>query len=130
MTTRGIEEDPKAVASDETKLNFSKQAIRAVANDSADQVHFREYDAEFRVPIILVDKKYCFLTLRLTPDQAPESIRIELADPSEGTRFEQNVAQTLKSLSLFLSPSTQVDASVESCERHFEEIWKRSKPFD
>jgi hypothetical protein len=130
MTTNGIEQDPKAIDADERKLDFSKRAILGVAADSVEKVQFRKYDTQFRLPMILVDKKYCFLTLRLPPDQAPESIRIELASPSAGTPLEQTAAHTLKSLGLLLSPSTQINPNVESCERHFEEVWKYSKPFD
>jgi hypothetical protein len=130
MTTRGIEENPKAIAADEGKLEYSRQAILAEADDPTNQVQFREYDTQFRIPMIIVDHKYCFLTLRLTPDQAPESIRFELGSLSAGTPFQRTVAQTLDSLGLVLSPSTQVNMNVESCEHHFEEVWKYSKLFN
>jgi hypothetical protein len=130
MTTRGIEEDPKAIAADESKLAFSRRVILSEANNSTDQVQFREFDTQFRIPMIIVDHQYCFLTLRLTPDQAPETIRFELGGLSAGTRLQQAVAKTLDSLGLLLSPSTQVNLNVESCQRHFDEVWKNSKPFN
>lgn len=129
MTTRGIGVDKKAIDADKGKLEFSKRAILASAGESASSVEFRQYNTQFRLPIILVDKKYCFLTLRLTPDQAPETLRFELASPSAGTPIEQTVAGTLKTFGQFLSPSTQTDANVESCVRHFEEVWINGRPF-
>jgi cytochrome c oxidase assembly protein Cox11 len=127
MTTKGIGQDSRAVAADEAKLYFSKRAILGVAGDSTDSVEFRQYETQFRLPMILVDKKYCFLTLRLTPDQAPESIRIELGSLSAGTPLEQTVALMLKSLGFLLSPSTEINPNIESCERHFNEVWMDSK---
>jgi hypothetical protein len=129
MTTRGISEDAQAIDADEKKLYFSKRAILAAAGDSKDRVEFREYNTSFRLPVILIDKKYCFVTLRLTPDQAQESIRIELGSPTAGTPLERDVAQTLRSMSFLLAPSTQTNSNVASCENHFNELWKYSKPF-
>jgi len=130
MTTRGIEENPKAIAADESKLEYSRQVIRSEAKDPDDQVQFKEYDTQFRIPMIIVDHQYCFLTLRLTPDQAQETIRFELGALTAGTPLQRTVAKTLDSLGLFLSPSTQVNLNVESCQRHFDEVWKNSKRFN
>ncbi len=130
MTTTGIGADSRAIAADKGKLEFSKRAILGVAGDSVDSVRFRQYNTQFRVPMILVDNNYCFLTLRLTPDQAPESIRVELGSPSAGALLDQTFARTLRSLGFFLSPSAEVNPNVESCERHFDEVWKNSEPMD
>lgn len=126
MTTKGIGKDKEAIANDMSKLNYSRSAIRA---DAVASVQFRLYQTHFRMPVIVIDKNYCFVTLRLTPDQAPESIRIELGKPDAGTLLEQTVARTLRSVSFFLSPSAEVNPNEESCERHFDAVWDHSLPF-
>ena len=128
MTNKGIEGNTRASVADKGKLYFAQSVISGAAGDHPNAVEFREYDTQFRLPIILIDKKYCFMTVRLPPDLAQESIRVELASPSEGTVFDRTIAGTLRSVGLLLVPSTQTNANVETCERHFEEVWKYGKP--
>jgi TIR domain len=127
ITTKGIGKNAKAIAGDKLRLETSRQAI---IGESGTSVQFRLYNTQFRMPLILVDRKYCFVTVRLTPDQAAESIRLELAKVSAGAPAEQIIARALRSLSFLFSPSSEVNPGEESCEHHFDEIWKYSKPFD
>lgn len=128
MTTPGIGKDPKAMEADRGKFFFSRRAILATAGSAGQAVQFRQFNTQFRLPIIVIDKKYCFITLRLSPDQAQESLRFELSSEMAGTGLEQSVSSTLRRLSLLLLPSTQDKQNVESCVRHFDTVWEGSKP--
>jgi hypothetical protein len=129
MTNKGIERDAKARESDKGLPARSKQILLSYADYSTDKLKFRQFNTEFRAPIILIDKKYCFLTVRLTPDQAKQSLRIELASESAGTKLSQMLSSSLRSLAFFLRPSAEIEDGVESCKRHFEAVWARSKDF-
>jgi TIR domain len=129
MTTKGIEEDAKASASDKGLPDRSKRLLLSFADKASDQLEFKQFATEFRLPIILIDRRYCFSTIRLTPDQSTESLRIELMSESAGTLFDQTIARALKAISTFFRPSSQNEDSVESCKRHFDSVWTRSKNY-
>lgn len=129
MTTKGIEEDAKASASDKGLPDRSKRLLLSFAGEASDRLQFKQFATEFRLPIILIDRKYCFSTIRLTPDQSTESLRIELMSESAGMPFDQTVARTLKAVAAFFRPSSQSEDSVESCKRHFDSVWARSKVY-
>ena len=127
MTTNGIERDNKAHESDEQMPRRSRRQLLSFAGENASKIQIRMFDTEFRNPIILIDRRYCFLTVRLTPDQAEQSLRIELVASSAGNQIEQSMYRALREIAFLLSPSTDRDDNVESCVRHFDAIWSRSK---
>ena len=130
MTTNGIEQDAKAVTEDKAKLAFSRRVILAAAADSPQRVDFRQFDTEFRLPMILIDRNQCFVTIRMTPDQSTDTLRVELASKSAGTPLQQIQATILKSVALFLIPSVQTQDNIESCTRHFDAVWKYSRAYE
>ena len=130
MTNKGIERDQRARDSDKGLPSRSKQILLGFADFAEKKLQFRQFQTEFRAPVILIDQKYCFLTLRLTPDQAKESLRIELASESAGTASSQALFSSLRSLAFFFRPSAQLEGNVESCKRHFDAVWARAKAFE
>jgi TIR domain len=88
----------------ETNKGFvgaSKQRLLDAAKQDEKRIEFRYFDTQFRVPIIIIDDKYCFLTLRLPPNEGGESPRLE---------FEGE------------------DSFVKTCKSHFQGIWNASGP--
>ncbi len=130
MTTKGIERSQKARDSDKGLSARSKEIFLTFANQAVEKLQFRQFNTEFRAPMILIDRRLCFVALRLTPDQVTESLRIELADDSGGSGITHVLSTWLRSLAFFLRPSAQDEDQVESCKRHFDAVWERAKPFE
>jgi hypothetical protein len=78
-------------------VNTSRQRLLSAAKGDESKVAFRYFDTQFRVPLIIIDNRYCFLTIRLPPHEGEESPRLE---------FDGGYAQT--------------------CINHFNEVWQFS----
>jgi hypothetical protein len=127
MTNIGIERSQAARESDRGLPARSRQVLLGYANHSPDKVSFRQFNTEFRAPLILVDGNHCFLTVRLTPDQAKQSLRIELANDAAEASVSGVLSPLLRKLAFLLRPSVELEHSVESCQRHFDAVWARAK---
>lgn len=130
MTNPGFAHNDAARASDLGLPGRSRQILLDFAGGDAQKLQFRKFTDEFRAPVILIDRKLCFLTVRLTPDQSVQSLRLELAGESAGTGVERFEAATLKSLSSLVEPDTEHEDNIESCKRHFDAVWARSAVVD
>jgi hypothetical protein len=93
--------DPSYIAN-QGKVEFNRQRLLGLANNDLARVDFRYFDTQYRLPMIIVDNKSCFLTLRLSPNESQQSVRLEF----EGGA--QDFAQ--------------------SCLVHFNQMWKVSNP--
>jgi hypothetical protein len=52
---------------------------KRLLDDTSDEskIEFKYFDTEFRLPVIIIDDKYCYLTVRLPPSEGQESMRME-----------------------------------------------------
>jgi hypothetical protein len=66
----------------------------------------RYFDTQFRFPTIIIDSRYCYLTIRLSPNEPSQSMRMEF-DQGEGSA----------------SPNYAT-----SCVKHFDRLWELSSP--
>ncbi len=64
-----------------------------------DRLSFRYFNTQYRLPIIIIDNRYCYLTIRLSPNESSQSLRME---------FDQGYAK--------------------SCIAHFDKMWALSSP--
>jgi hypothetical protein len=64
-----------------------------------DHLQFRYFDTQFRLPIIIIDNRYCYMTIRLSPNEASQSLRME---------FDRGYSA--------------------SCVAHFDRMWSLSSP--
>lgn len=92
---------------------------KSVVDDSIDQLFrlakyshqklwYRKFNTQLRLPLIIVDHKYCIVTVRLPPDESGESLRLE---SSEGD-FDDG----------YLHPY------VQHCIAHFDQLWYSLHP--
>jgi TolB-like protein len=78
------------------KVEDNKERIKAASPDR-DKPQFKYFNTQFRLPLIIINDKFCYITLRLSPDESPESPRLE---------FEGGYAK--------------------SCVAHFNKMWSLS----
>ena len=128
MTSSAVVNAKKAREADKGLAERSRSALIGLAGGQ-DRIQFRQFNTEFRLPIILSDRKYCFLTVRLTPDQSPESVRLEF-------RLDESRASIRKQANGARNPDAKNGADLrdtggyaQSCIRHFDAIWQRSRPY-
>ncbi len=69
-----------------------------------------------------IDRKPCFVTVRLTPEPSVQPLRLELANESAGAAMQRFEASTLKSVSSLTGSDTEREDNVESRKRHFDAI--------
>ena len=67
--------DPPYIAN-QGKIEFNRERLIGLAIDPS-QIKFKYFDTQYRLPIIIFDNKYCLLTLRLSPNESPQSPRLE-----------------------------------------------------
>lgn len=131
MTSGPVAKDYEASASDKGLPARSKQILLELAHPASGRLDFRRFNTEFRLPLILIDRKYCFLTVRLTPDQSTESVRLEFVDTSQSTfTFYEKLESKMRSVANYSNPQPLQTSYVESCKRHFDAIWTRSNNFN
>ena len=99
--TLGNKWEPKDLETNKGFVGASKQRLLDAAKGDEKRIEFRYFNTQFRVPLIIIDDKYCYLTLRLPPNEGGESPRMEF----EGeTGF------------------------VKTCKAHFQSMWNASNP--
>jgi TolB-like protein len=96
MTNLKSEEGDPAYVANRGKVADSRGRLLTYTRD-ASQVEFKYFDTQFRLPIIIVDDRYCYLTIRLSPNEAPQSVRMEFEGGAE--------------------------PFADSCLAHFERMW-------
>jgi hypothetical protein len=89
----------KALEFNRGLVELSRARLSGYAKEK-DQVQVRFFNTQFRLPMIIVDDKYCFLTIRLSPNESPQSLRLEFSAGS--------------------------DSFVKSCVAHFSKMWSVS----
>jgi hypothetical protein len=131
ITHDAVARSGEASAADRALPERSRQVLRDLAGKGRASLVFRRFGTEFRLPMILIDRTHCFVTVRLTPDQAPESLRLEFSDTAGGTSGPgQWLAVQLRRAGQSLDPRPLQAGYVESCRRHFDAVWDRSRDFD
>ncbi|MGA2418543.1 MAG: toll/interleukin-1 receptor domain-containing protein [Candidatus Acidiferrum sp.] len=80
------------------RVAVSRQILMTDAVDES-KVQFKYFNTEFRLPVIIVDDKFCFLTIRLPPDDGTQSLRLEFDGGDPGY--------------------------IQACVKHFDLLWKR-----
>ena len=131
MTSGSIAKDFEASESDKKLPARSKQALIELAKPQRGKLDFRRFNTEFRMPVILIDRKYCFVTVRLTPDQSTESLRLEFVDTSDAaSTLDQKFGKAVRSVGRYLDPENPDTSYVESCKRHVDAVWERSIDFN
>lgn len=86
----------------ETNMGFvatSRHRLLDAAMDDDSKISFRYFDTQFRVPLIIIDDRYCFLTVRLDPNEGNQSPRLEFRD-----------------------------GFAQACVAHFQRVWSFAKP--
>lgn len=78
-------------------IDYSRKRLVETAKDES-KIEFKYFNTQFRLPLIIIDDKYCYLTIRLPPNEGDQSPRLE---------FDGGYAQ--------------------SCTRHFNRLWQLSK---
>jgi hypothetical protein len=127
MTNPGFAAGP-ARASDKGLPDRSRQILLDFAAGDRSKVAFRQFNTEFRVPLILIDRKYCLMTVRLTPAQGTQSLRLELVTTSTDSGRRKILAGLSETISSLFGPSNHYDDAVAACTRHFDAVWARSQP--
>jgi hypothetical protein len=92
-------DDPSYIAN-QGKVAFNRSRLIGLARSPQQQLKFRYFDTQYRLPMIIIDERYCYLTIRLSPNESEQSIRLEFHGGKE-------------------------DFS-ESCLVHFEQMWSLS----
>lgn len=67
----------------ETNRGFvgtSQQRLLDAASQDKSRIEFRYFDTQFRVPMIIIDDRYCYITVRLDPNEGNQSPRLEFED--------------------------------------------------
>ena len=98
LEAKGAEEDAKI---NQGLVELGRHRLVSYAR-TPDQVEVKFFDTQFRMPIIIIDDRYCYLTLRLSPNESPESVRLEF----EGGK----------------------NAFANACVAHFNRMWQVSAP--
>jgi TIR domain len=130
LTSGAVALDAEASASDKALPARSKQLLIDFAKPDAQRIDFRRFNTEFRLPLILIDRRLCFVTVRLTPDQSTESLRLEFVDTSAGTStLYEKLGSAVRRIGGYLNPKDSDTGYVESCKRHFDAVWNRSVDF-
>jgi len=97
--TLGTKWQPKDLETNKGFVAASRQRLLDAAKSDEKRIEFRYFNTQFRVPLIIIDDKYCYLTLRLPPNEGGESPRME---------FEGE------------------DSFVKICKVHFQSTWNES----
>ena len=75
----------KELQEDFRTIARSEQMLREDAGAGREgRIEFRHFNTQYRMPMIIIDRNQCSLTVRLPPDEAPESLRIEAARDTDG----------------------------------------------
>ncbi len=98
--TLGQKWQPKDLETNKGFVGASKQRLLDAAMGDEKRIEFRYFNTQFRVPVIIIDNKYCFVTLRLPPNEGGGSPRFE---------FEGE------------------DSFVKTCKSHFQAVWNASR---
>lgn len=114
--TGKIWENAAARQEDILRIDRSRQELLSDATSDA-QLEFRHFDTQYRMPLILIDGKYCILTVRLPPDEGQESLRIESDDSGVPTAASSPASSAKPRLLPHVG---------ESCRAHFERMWNQS----
>jgi hypothetical protein len=69
------------------------------------------------MPVIVIDGRYCLLTVRLPPDEGLESLRLEADDVG--------VPVTMRRAASGVEPKPLPHVA-KSCQSHFENLWKQA----
>jgi hypothetical protein len=97
--TLGTKWQPRDLDTNKGFVSASRQRLLDAAKGDEKRIEFKYFNTQFRVPLIIIDDKYCYLTLRLPPNEGGESPRME---------FEGE------------------DSFVRTCKAHFQSIWNSS----
>jgi hypothetical protein len=65
------------------RVAVSEQILRAAANYRP-QIVVQHFDTEFRMPMVIVDDQYCYVSLLLPPDEDSQSLRLEFDGGRDG----------------------------------------------
>lgn len=101
FSTDWNEDKKREVVFDNMKrVDRSKLELAKTAGDASDQrIQFKYFNTQFRVPMIIVNDRDCYLTIRLPPDEGAQSLRLEFED---GAGY------------------------AASCVKHFDRLWELS----
>jgi predicted nucleic acid-binding protein len=80
-----LDATPKDLAyiANQGKVEFNRKRLVDSALDPS-QVQFKYFDTQYRLPIIIIDDKTCYLTLRLSPNESQQSVRLEFEGGPQG----------------------------------------------
>lgn len=98
------------------RIERSKQELLSDTTRDA-QLEFKYFDTQYRMPVILIDSRYCIVTVRLPPDEGQESLRVE-SDESGVPTIAGGAKASAKPR---LLPNVTT-----SCKTHFERMWAQS----
>jgi hypothetical protein len=95
----------RELTADSGTIARSEQMLREdIPAGTTDRIEFRHFNTQYRMPMIIIDGNQCFLTVRLPPDEAPQSLRIEATQDTDGKGL------------------------VPSCVAHWDRMWAVSLP--
>ena len=101
MTFRGRwKNEDTASKGNQNQVEYSRKRLADAADDER-KIKFKYFNTQFRLPVIIIDDKYCYLTIRLSPDESPQALRMEFEGGSDGF--------------------------VASCVNHFDKLWDLSR---
>lgn len=83
MTRLSSVPDDPAYKANQGKVEFNRKRLIGLALDPS-QIKFKYFDTQYRLPIIIFDDKYCHVTLRLSPNESPQSPRFEFEGGNKG----------------------------------------------
>ena len=89
-----------AVEENRARVGHAQALLVQLAAGRPQALEMRHFDTQFRLPIIVIDEQ-CFLTVRLSPDEGAQSLRLEF-EGAEGYG--------------------------RSCIAHFDRMWSLSAP--
>ena len=89
-----------AVEENRSRVGHAQALLVQLAAGRPQALEMRHFDTQFRLPIIVIDEQ-CFLTVRLSPDEGAQSLRLEF-EGAEGYG--------------------------RSCIAHFDRMWSLSAP--
>jgi hypothetical protein len=90
-------------------IDIDTRALVDLARD-ASKIEVRHFNTQMRLPLIIIDQQYCYVIVRLPPDDNRQSLRLEFAALP----------------TLLKGTNRREKGFFSSCLAHFDKLWNLS----
>ena len=78
MTSLGL--NPENGRTNENLVALGRGRLEGYAGSNKEHLHFRYFDTQYRLSMIIINNRTCYLTIRLSPNEPSQSFRMEFQD--------------------------------------------------